>query len=546
MQAEDPKQLLEQRTRELEASEARFRDVISKLADGIIMLDGEGRVRFINPAAEALFDRPARELIDTVFGFPVVAGETTEIDIIRRGGQYAVAEMRVVETDWGGEKTYLASLRDITDRKRSEAERAELIREQAARAEAEAAKANLAFLAEAGETLASSLDYEVTLARLARLTVPFLADYCIVDMVEEEGSLRQIAVAHLDRSKEALLSELRRLYPFDMNAAYGVAHVVQSRQAEMVTEIDAARIEAMARDPQHLAMMRELDFKSYIIVPMLISEQIIGAISLFFSSSDRRYNPEYLALAQDLARRASLAVENATLYRQARRANRLKDEFLATVSHELRTPLNAILGWSHMLRSGVAKPERALEIIERNARAQAQIVEDLLDVSSIITGKLTLKVRPLDINAVILSAVDAVRPAADAKAIELRLELPDLVEPVSGDADRLQQVVWNLLSNAIKFSPRGGLVKLSLRRMDGDVEIVVSDTGQGISRDFLPYVFDRFRQADGSITREHGGLGLGLAIARHLVEMHGGTIRADSLGDGLGARFTLTIPRIKL
>jgi signal transduction histidine kinase len=376
--------------------------------------------------------------------------------------------------------------------------------------------------------------------------VPFLADYCIVDMVEEEGSLRQIAVAHVDPSKEELLREVRRLNPFDMNAAYGVTRVVQSRQPEMVADIDSSRLEAMARDPQHLSIMRELNFKSYIIVPLLMNEQVIGAISLVFSVSDRRYRPEDLELARDLARRASLAVENATLYRQARRANRLKDEFLATVSHELRTPLNAILGWSHMLRSGVAKPERALEIIERNAKAQAQIVEDLLDVSSIITGKLTLKVCPLDIKTVILSAVDAVRPAADAKAIDLRIQISDSVAPVSGDADRLQQVVWNLLSNAIKFSPRGGAVTVSLRRMNGDVEIVVSDTGQGISRDFLPYVFDRFRQADGSITREHGGLGLGLAIARHLVEMHGGTIRADSPGEGMGASLTVTIPRIRL
>ncbi|HET9531202.1 MAG TPA: PAS domain-containing sensor histidine kinase [Blastocatellia bacterium] len=543
-QQNDPSDLLEQRTRELEASEARFRNVISKIADGIIITDREGIVRFINPAAESLFDRTAEELIGTVFGFPVVAGETTEIDILRRGGQTVVAEMRVVETDWEAEKAYLASLRDITDRKRVEAQRARLIREQAARAEAEAATANLAFLAEASETLASSLNYEVTLARLARLAVPFLADYCIVDMVEEDGSLRQIAVAHADHSKEELLRELRRLYPFDMNASYGVTRVVRSKQPEIVREIDGARLEAMARDQKQLELMRELAFKSYIIVPLLINEKAIGAISLVLSDSDRRYRDEHLALAEDLARRASLAVENTRLYRQAQQASRLKDEFLATVSHELRTPLNAILGWAHMLRKGIANPDRAIETIERNAKAQAQIIEDLLDVSRIITGKLTLKPSPIDVSEVVHAAVEAMRPAADAKGIRLQLEAGGSAEPIWGDADRLQQVIWNLLSNAIKFSPKDASVTVTLRRVEGDVEIAVSDTGKGISRDFLPYVFDRFRQADGSITREHSGLGLGLAIARHLVEMHGGTIRAESEGEGLGACFTVRIPRL--
>jgi signal transduction histidine kinase len=537
-QAQDPSQLLEQRTRELQASETRFRNVISKLADGVIMLNAEGVVLFINPAAEALFDRPAEDLIGTMFGFPLVAGETTEIDLIRRYGQAVVAEMRVVETNWEGEKAYLASLRDITDRKRGEAERAELIREQAA-------NANLAFLASASETLASSLDYEATLAKLARLTVPFLAHYCIVDMVEEDSSLRQIAVAHKDPSKEELLRTLRRLHPFDMNSPYGVTRVVQTGRPEMVGEIADSWMERAARDPQHLAIMRELDFNSYIIVPMLIEGRAIGAISLVLAATDRRYKPEDLALAKDLARRSALAVENARLYRQAQQANRLKDEFLATVSHELRTPLNAILGWTHMLRVGLADHERVIETIERNARAQAQIVEDLLDVSRIITGKLTLNVRPLDITQVVRAAIDSMRPAADAKAIDLQLKIPYSVEPVSGDADRLQQVVWNLLSNAIKFTPKEGRVQVALRREDGDVEIEVSDTGLGIERDFLPYVFDRFRQADGSITREHSGLGLGLAIARHLVEMHGGVIRAESPGPGEGATFTVRIPRLK-
>jgi signal transduction histidine kinase/CheY-like chemotaxis protein len=230
---------------------------------------------------------------------------------------------------------------------------------------------------------------------------------------------------------------------------------------------------------------------------------------------------------------------------QLQRANQLKDEFLATVSHELRTPLNAMLGWARMLRGGsLDEPTaaRALEIIERNARFQAQIIEDLLDVSSIITGKLRLDVAAVELGAVIESAIDAVQPALDAKGIRLQVVLDPRAGSVLGDDGRLQQIVWNLLSNAAKFTPRNGRVQVSLERVNSQVEITVSDTGQGISPEFLPFVFDRFRQQDSTMTREHSGLGLGLAIVRHLVEMHGGAVSAYSEGEGKGATFKVKLP----
>ncbi|HST23498.1 MAG TPA: CHASE3 domain-containing protein, partial [Blastocatellia bacterium] len=229
----------------------------------------------------------------------------------------------------------------------------------------------------------------------------------------------------------------------------------------------------------------------------------------------------------------------------AEKANRLKDEFLATVSHELRTPLNAMLGWSRMLRTGKLDSEsfaRGLDAIDRNARSQAQLVEDLLDTSRIISGKLRLDVRSLDLVKVIEAAIDAVRPAADAKDIQIRKVLDPNAGAVSGDPERLQQVAWNLLSNAIKFTPKGGRVEIRLERINSHVELIVSDTGKGISADFLPHVFELFRQADSTISREHAGLGLGLAITRRIVEMHGGTIRADSSGNNQGAIFTVMIP----
>jgi signal transduction histidine kinase/CheY-like chemotaxis protein len=230
---------------------------------------------------------------------------------------------------------------------------------------------------------------------------------------------------------------------------------------------------------------------------------------------------------------------------EAESANRLKDEFLATVSHELRTPLTAILGWSHMLRGGRLDENtaaRALDAIERNAQSQAQLVEDILDVSRVITGKLRLSVAPVDLSSVINAAIDSVQLAADSKGIRLEVTLDPSARHATGDASRLQQIVWNLLSNAIKFTDAGGRVGVRLERSGSFAQVRVSDTGHGISPDFLPFIFDRFRQADGSITRTHGGLGLGLAIVRNLVELHGGTVKAESAGEGFGATFIITLP----
>ena len=232
---------------------------------------------------------------------------------------------------------------------------------------------------------------------------------------------------------------------------------------------------------------------------------------------------------------------------ELREANRIKDEFLATLSHELRTPLNAILGWVQLLCEGALDEEAATDAIqrvERNTKSLVKLIDDLLDVSRIITGKFKLEVRPIDLGPVIEAAIEAVRPAIEAKGIQLGLALEPL-GLVSGDPSRLQQVVWNLLSNAIKFTSPGGRVEVRLEQVGANGLITVSDTGEGIAETFLPYVFDRFRQANSVFTKEHGGLGLGLAIVRHLVEMHGGAVRAESPGRGKGATFTVTLPCIR-
>jgi signal transduction histidine kinase len=252
-------------------------------------------------------------------------------------------------------------------------------------------------------------------------------------------------------------------------------------------------------------------------------------------------------LVQDIAARAALAIENARSYEEARTANRLKDEFLATLSHELRTPLNAVLGYARMLRSGAVTPERtsnAIEVMERNACALAQIVEDVLDVSRIISGKALLEMQATDLRKVVEDAIGTVMPSAEAKGIAVERTLDTNVGPISGDPNRLRQVVWNLLSNAVKFTPAGGRIEVRLARVNGEIEISVSDTGIGFSSAFRPHLFERFRQAEGGATRRYGGLGLGLAIARHIVEMHGGIMDATSEGEGKGSTFRVRLPTI--
>jgi PAS domain S-box-containing protein len=289
-----------------------------------------------------------------------------------------------------------------------------------------------------------------------------------------------------------------------------------------------------------------LPVRSYLAVPVIGRDGVVLGGLFFGHSQAGVFTQRHELLAAGVAGWAAIALDNARLYQEAAEANRLKDEFLATLSHELRTPLNAVLGWAHMLREGSIPSgmyERALESVERNAKVQVQLVEDLLDVSRIMAGKLQVRSDAVDLAAVVTNAVDTVRPGVTAKQLNLRVLLPaDGRVTVGGDADRLQQVVWNLVSNAVKFTPAGGRIDVELRGVDSKAEIIVRDTGQGIEPAFRPHLFQRFRQMDASKTRQHGGLGLGLSIVRHLVEAHGGTVGAESDGLNCGATFRVELP----
>ncbi|HEY9624630.1 MAG TPA: ATP-binding protein [Crinalium sp.] len=621
-------------------------------------------------------------------------------------------------------------MHDITERKQIEEERVQLVQEQAARAVAENSQQQSAFLAQASAVLSSSLEYEQTLQSVAKLAVPYFADWCSVDLLNDDRTISRVAVAHCEPEKVKFGWELAQRFPRHLDDGYGIAQVMQTGQVEIATEIADEQLVAAVPNAEYLEILRGVGLKSCIIAPLEASGRVLGSITFVFTESDRRYRLEDIALAEDLARRAAIAIDNARLYNetqqaklaaelaanrtsrllavmtalsesltsaqvaqviieqgmaalgascglvavlnqdaseleiiqaigyehvgdflrsfslhapfplaeavktgqpvwletlenriarypylaeayakvgskawisvplliegqavgglslsfstvpqlcesdrafvlalaqqsaqsidraklyeseqqaraQAEAANRIKDEFLAVLSHELRTPLNPILGWTRLLRRGTldsSKTAAALETIERNAQLQIQLIEDLLDISRILQGKLSLDSTPTNLKTTVTDAIETVRLAAEAKNIQIQTQLEPTVDDVLGDAARLQQVVWNLLTNAIKFTPNGGRVEVELKTIDSDAQIQVRDTGKGIKPEFIPYVFDTFRQADSSITRTFGGLGLGLAIVRHLVELHGGTVEAESSGEGQGATFTVTLP----
>jgi len=320
---------------------------------------------------------------------------------------------------------------------------------------------------------------------------------------------------------------------------------------KVVRSDDALHDPRFADDAGYLAAVERERIVTLMVVPIVIGPRIEGLLYVD-NRTARPFSDHDEATLRQLADHAAIALRNAQLLareqqarEEAEAANRMKDEFLAMLSHELRTPLNAVLGWAVTLRTAKLEGDtaaRALEVIERNARAQSQLIEDLLDISRIVTGKLRLDVRLVDLVPVVEAALDAIRPAAGAKSIALAAKLDPRAGPVYGDPDRLQQVVLNLLTNAIKFTGAGGVIDVSLARATAHAEITVADTGQGIAPELLPFVFDRFRQADSSSTRTQGGLGIGLALVKHLAELHGGTATAESAGVGGGATFCVRLP----
>jgi PAS domain S-box-containing protein len=530
----------------------RLAAIVESSDDAIVSKDLNGIVSSWNQAAERMFGYTAEEMIGSSIRRIIPADRQSEEDAVldsirkgkrvdhfetlrrRRDGRLLPISLSVSPIlDANGTVIGASKIaRDISDRKRAE--------QQAARA-----LERDAFLAEATLLLTSSLDYEQTLRALSHLAVPYLADYCAFDVVTAEGAVSRVATAHVLPEKAQIAEELRARDDDD-DAPTNSRRVMRTRTMLFVPEVTDAMLLASARgDEERLTRIRSLGLVSYLCIPMVAHDRVLGAMTVANAESGRRLSDEDVRVAQDLAARCALSIETAQSYQQLQSANRLKDEFLATLSHELRTPLNAVLGYARMLQTGAIAEEKvpqALEVIDRNAGALAQIVEDVLDVSRIVLGKARLKVEPTDVAAVVEDAVATVTPAVDAKGLTLKCSLGHGTATVSGDHSRLQQVIWNLLTNAVKFTPRGGKIEVRVNQNEAHVDVIVSDTGIGFPKSFQPHLFERFRQAESGTTRLHGGLGLGLAIARHIIEMHGGTIHAASPGEGEGATFTVSLP----
>jgi signal transduction histidine kinase len=394
-------------------------------------------------------------------------------------------------------------------------------------------------LADVAGTIAWAPDPRVALPRVAQLTVPRLGDWCVVDVLEGEATYRRLAVVHADARWRERVPALLGPWAPDPDRP-GVARVVRTGQTQIAETSDAVAL-VPCDDAAGERLVADLGLGAYVSTPLRIDARPLGALTLVVADARRRFSDEDVALVETVARLAALTLAHACVVRELAEANRRQDDLLAVISHQLRTPLTAMLGWLQLARRlQTTEASRALDTIERNGRLLGRLIDDLIDAARILTGKIIVDQRPLNLAAVVRRAVESQRSAAHDKGVGLHTELPDTA-PYAGDPARLEQVVVVLIANALKFTPAGGRV---VARLDADARrtrIQVSDTGRGISPEVLPHVFERFRR-DG-LEPADPGLGLGLAIVRGLVTLHGGTIEAASAGAGRGATFTIHLPR---
>jgi PAS domain S-box-containing protein len=514
-----------------------LRAIVEGTSDAVFAKDLEGRYVFVNTACASFLGKRAEEILgrrDEDLYTPETAARFTEEDaeVLRQGrtlvfegiapgvgGPQLYRVTKGVVRDSSGRAVGVFGIsHDLTERRRAEEERIERARAEAARREAEAAARTkdelLKELRESEERYRSLLENAND----------------IIYSHDLEGNYLTI-----NRACENITGYTRE----EVLGGLKVSQVVAPEHLELARRMTEQKL----RDPSPTVYAVDIVTKDGRRLTLEVSTRI----------SYRDGRPVAVeGIARDITERKRIEAERQELLERERAAriaaeesNRLKDEFLATLSHELRTPLTSILGWAHMLDAGSldeATTRNAVGVIRRNAEHQRQLVEDILDASRVITGKLKVEIVPMRLTPVVVGAIDAVRPAAAAKGVEVACAFDPGAEEISGDPHRLQQVVWNLLSNAVKFTPAGGRVKVAVERLAAHVRIAVSDTGEGIAPEFLPHVFERFRQADGSTTRRHGGLGLGLSIVRYLVEAHGGAAHAYSAGRGQGATFTVDLP----
>jgi signal transduction histidine kinase/CHASE3 domain sensor protein len=398
-------------------------------------------------------------------------------------------------------------------------------------------------LSEASRVLASTLDYEKTLEAVARLAVGDLSDWCAVDLVNSDGRIRQVVVAHFDEAKIKWAKELNKRYPPDYNGLTGVGHVIRTGQPEIYPDISDEMLVASARDENHLGIMRELRFRSVLVVPMIARGRTLGALTLVSTGKGRRYGDDDMALAMELATRAAIAMDNAQLYRSALAASEAKSTFLATMSHELRTPLNAIIGYQSLLKEGIDGPLNKSQLAQlTRIRASADhllgLIDEVLTFSRVEAAKEIVRREEVALRSIIDDALTMIAPLAEVKGLTVRAEGEDA--RLFTDGNKVRQILLNLLSNAVKFTDRGGIVVRS-RASAQEVTVSIIDRGIGIAPENLERIFDPFWQVEQRSTRKAGGTGLGLSVSRSLARLIGGEISVES-EFGKGSSFTLTLP----
>jgi signal transduction histidine kinase len=531
---------LAERTRERDESEARFRALVEGNGDGIVVVDPGGEIRYANRAAAHLFGISRDRLIGTPFGHPLVAEETTELEVLPRGAGPVVVEMRVVGAEWEGEPAWIACLRDITDRKQAEESALRVARAEALGTAARDSSRRFRFLAEASSTLASSLQQGTTLATLARLCLAELADWAIVYIDAGDGIGTRLEMEHCDAQQTI---EAHRLRDLVLQAGADDPLVEALRTAELHTgRRSDVEMAGMLADPARGPLLEKLGLATYLMVPIVSRERRLGALALVRADAGRPYAEADIALAQALAGRAGLAIDNAVLYQSARAADRAKTDLIAVISHDLRTPLNSIIGYAELLELGLhdslGPQSRAwVDRIRKSAEHQVHLINQLLIFSRIEAGGVELNPTEVELGALLEDVRGMVEPLAGRAGLALSTEVGDEVRTRT-DADALHQIVLNLATNAVRYT-ESGEVRLAASAAGDDVIVRVEDTGIGIAPEHLDRIFEPFWQVGGS---GRGGTGLGLSIVRRLARSLGGEVEVESTV-GRGSTFTLRLPR---
>lgn len=529
---------------DLRALAARFGAIVERSLDAILVLDREGTVLFANPSTRDLFGRPADEIVGGEFGFPAVVGDTTEIDVVRPGGDVAEAEMRAADTTWDGEDALLVLIRDITHRKSAERQERELLLEQHARAKAEAEAHRAEVMDGANRRFSSTLDLDELLGHLASvLAVEFVA-LCVVDVADHSGAIRRLVAARADDSDPIVLRGR------DRPTMLVRPEILESRgfsveSAELVTDVTAGWVDEASADWAQLC--RVVEPTSLMRIRMRAGDQDWGSVTVYAGHGAERFGRTDLGMASEIVRRAAIAAENARLFRLAQEASRAKSNFLAVVSHELRTPLSGVLGYASVLSDELVgelndEQKKHLESIVQITRHLARLIEQLLVFARIDRGEGALSRDETEAVRVAGEVATLVGALAQQKALSLRVLAPDEPVPMITDEKKLSQILINLVTNAIKYT-REGEVRLEIEPDGDDVLFRVVDTGVGIEEDWLEEIFLPFHQLEDPRTREFGGTGIGLSLVKDLAELLGGGVSVSS-EVGRGSTFTVRVPRV--